>query len=56
MMGDRRLPLQSGKIYFVDTRLEHSVFSFAEDCTILVLNVQINERSYKTLMHSVKKC
>ena len=56
MLGDRRLPLRAGGIYFIDTRLEHSVFSFVEDCTVMVLNVQLNEASYKTLMHSVGQC
>jgi hypothetical protein len=33
------LPLETGKTYFINTTRPHSLFSFTDDCTMLVLNI-----------------
>lgn len=33
------LPLETGRTYFINTTRAHSLFSFTDDCTMLVLNV-----------------
>lgn len=36
---DRILPLQTGRTYCINTSKEHSVFSFVDNCCMLVMNV-----------------
>jgi hypothetical protein len=33
------LPLETGRTYFINTTRPHSLFSFTDDCTMLVLNI-----------------
>lgn len=54
LMNGERACLEAGKTYFVETRVDHSVFSFDDDCVILVLNVKLNERAFRSLMDSVR--
>jgi len=41
LLDGRQLWLEPNRIYFVNTRLSHSLFSYAENATILVLNVEV---------------
>ena len=36
---DKLLPLQTGRTYCINTSKEHSVFSFVDNCCMLVMNV-----------------
>jgi hypothetical protein len=42
--------LREGTAYFMNTCKEHSLFSFVDNCIMLVLNIACNERSFKNLM------
>jgi hypothetical protein len=49
---DRVIPLEPGRPYFINTRKEHSVFSFVDDSVQLVLNIPLTENNYKcTIKH-----
>ena len=43
---DKKLNLEPGRPYFVNTRKEHSVFSFVDDSVQCVLNVPLTEENY----------
>lgn len=41
------LPLTCGRLYFLNVKKEHSLISFVEGATILVLNVEVSENSVR---------
>ena len=43
---NQKLNLEPGRPYFVNTRKEHSVFSFTDDSVQFVLNVPLTEANY----------
>lgn len=43
--GDRRLFLEQGLLYFMNTKMEHALISFGPGAKILVLNVRISRES-----------
>lgn len=45
VLEDKVLSLTPWRLYFIDTRLAHSVFSFVDNSIQLVLNVEINNES-----------
>jgi len=47
--GEERVILQSGTVYFVNPRIRHSMFSFAENVYLLKANVIANEASCHAL-------
>jgi|FLYM01.1.fsa_nt_gi hypothetical protein len=53
LINDQKVNLQQGHFYLIDTRLEHSFFSFASDCTIVVLNIMLHEDAVAKLMDAV---
>jgi hypothetical protein len=46
---DRILPMESGRTYCINTTKEHSVFSFVDNCCMLVLNVLATPASISTV-------
>jgi hypothetical protein len=46
---DRILNLTPGRTYCINTSKEHSVFSFVDNCCLLVLNVIASPRSIKSI-------
>jgi hypothetical protein len=42
------------KLYFLDSRKEHSLFSFSDNSTVLVLNVEINEDTVKWVYENLE--
>lgn len=50
------LQLTKGQLYFVNTRLTHSLISYTNNATILVLNVEPNKQAFDFMMaHLVAK-
>lgn len=49
LLGDRRLSLEPGRAYFINTRMEHAVFSFAPESVHLVINVELHQSSVDRL-------
>jgi hypothetical protein len=47
------LPLEPGRTYFINTTRPHSLFSFTDDCTMLVLNVIASKEILDALVHRV---
>jgi hypothetical protein len=41
---------EAGWTYFVNTQLDHSVFSFSDNLYALILTVKLNERTHKLIM------
>lgn len=50
---NRRLNLDIGNVYFVNTQIAHSVFAFADNVKLLVCNVDINEESVVLIRNSL---
>ena len=51
---DKKLTLEPGRPYFVNTRKEHSVFSYVDDSVQCVLNVPLTVDNYKCLIKHLK--
>ena len=51
---DKKLSLEPGRPYFVNTRKEHSVFSYVDDCVQCVLNVPLTVDFYGCLIKHLK--
>lgn len=49
LQEDRLLYLEAGHTYCINTTKEHSVFSFVDNCTILVLNLHASPRVVKSI-------
>ena len=47
------LPLEMGKTYFINTTRPHSLFSFTDNCTMLVLNVIASKEVLDKLVRHV---
>lgn len=47
------LPLETGRTYFINTTRPHSLFSFTDDCTMLVLNVLATKEILDKLVRRV---
>ena len=46
----RPLQFEHGRAYFVNTNLTHSVFSFDDNCVMMVMNVECCDESMKELV------
>jgi len=46
----KRIDLEPGRPYFINTRKEHSVFSYVDDSVQCVLNVPLTENNYKCVI------
>lgn len=46
----KRISLQPGRPYFINTRKEHSVFAYVDDSVQCVLNVPLTEDNYKCVI------
>jgi hypothetical protein len=47
------LPLEIGRTYFINTTRPHSLFSFTDDCTMLVLNIIVTNEILDKLVRRV---
>jgi len=47
------LPLETGRTYFINTTRPHSLFSFTDDCTMLVLNIVVTNEILDKLVRRV---
>lgn len=54
LQEDRPLRLEVGRTYFINTTKIHSVFSFVDNCVMLVLNVLATEEALNKLVRHVK--
>ena len=52
-MDKRVLPINCGRLYFMNIRKEHAIVSFVEGSTILVLNVEISEGSVNWVLENL---
>lgn len=50
---EKVLPLETGRTYFINTTRPHSLFSFTDDCTMLVLNVLATKEILDKLVRRV---
>lgn len=50
---EKVLPLTEGKTYFINTSRAHSLFSFVDDCIMLVLNVMTDKQVLDRLVTKV---
>ena len=51
---DQILNLEAGRTYCINTTKEHSVFSFVDNCCMLVLNITATENSVKQVAKHVR--
>ena len=50
MIDDKRLDIEEGRAYYINTRLTHRTFSFVDDSTHLIMNIPMTiENSLKVL-------
>jgi len=47
LIDDRRLFMTPGRAYFIDTMRPHSIFSFVDNCILLVMNVPLTVENVK---------
>lgn len=52
LMEDQRIWMEPGRAYFVNTAKYHSVFSFAENCCQLVLNIPMTAANLRKTIDS----
>ena len=53
ILDDERIYFEPGRLYFVDTRLSHAVFSFEDKSDFVVFNIDLCEDSVKAVMKSL---
>jgi hypothetical protein len=53
ILNQKVLPLEPGRVYFINTRLEHSVFSFVDNSLQLVLNLELSVDSVKKVLSNL---
>lgn len=54
LQEDRPLKLEMGRTYFINTTKIHSVFSFVDNCAMLVLNVVATNEALDKMVRHVK--
>ena len=54
VLNDKQLRMNQWQFYFLDTSKVHSVFSFEDGATLLVLNVLLNEKNYYALLRNLE--
>ncbi len=54
LINKTRVQIRPWQVYFIDTRLEHSVFSFCDNSVQLVLNIFLNEKTVLDVLKKVK--
>lgn len=51
---DRLLTLETGRAYCINTTKEHSVFSFIDNCTMLVLNLIATPQTLSSVVKNIR--
>jgi hypothetical protein len=54
LQEDRPLRMELGRTYFINTTKIHSVFSFVDNCVMLVLNVMATDEALNKMVRHVK--
>jgi hypothetical protein len=54
MYENNPLYFNHGRAYFINTNKNHSVFSFSEDATFIVINVEANTESINVVLNHMK--
>lgn len=55
LFDNKRIFMEPGRLYFMNTRIEHGLISFVPDATLLVLNVILSTESVQLLLASKKE-
>lgn len=50
--GDNILNWEMGRAYFLNTNITHSLFSFSNNCKMVIMNIICNEKSLNKLVSS----
>ena len=53
LLGTERIQLEPGRAYFINTRMEHALFSFDDNSLHLVLNVDLSPESVQAVCRKV---
>lgn len=53
IQDEKVLPLEIGQVYFINTTKIHSLFSFVDNCVMLVLNVVWTPQLLQKMVHKV---
>lgn len=53
LLGTERIQLEPGRAYFINTRMEHALFSFEDDSLHLVLNLELSRESVEAICRNV---
>ena len=54
LLDDKRLFFYPGRVYFIDTHLSHSLFSFRDESDFLVFNVILQEESVQAVLNCLQ--
>ncbi len=54
LLNNKKIEFESNRLYYANTRLVHSLFSFVEESRILVLNVEPNEESVRLVYENLE--
>lgn len=52
MLNDNLLHFNMGYLYFINTNIEHNLFSFSDDCYFIVMNIESNEYTLNKIFSS----
>lgn len=53
ILNEKRVFFQPGRVYFINTLLSHSLFSFRDDCLFAVFNIDLCEEAVKAVLQNL---
>ena len=56
LLDEKKIFCQSGKIYYINTMLNHSLFSFRDGSLFIVFNIDLCEDSVKAVYQNLEIC
>ena len=56
ILDDKRIFFQQNQIYFINTLLSHSLFSFIDGCLFVVFNIDLNKEAVQAVLNNLSIC
>lgn len=54
LLDDERMLFEPGRLYFINTQLVHCLFSFEDKSDFVVFNIDLSEKSVKTVVNNLE--
>lgn len=52
ILDNKKIELEPFRLYYLNTRKTHSVFSYVDECIQLILNIKITEKTIQTVINN----